>query len=98
MAYFPELIMPSLGNKEVPYILTFTAFRRLEGGCDVAVEKVSYSDKVYENPARGAQEKIILPVPFPSMMTTAQFLLPPFLRKNIWSDENIQWRKVTDDA
>lgn len=59
MAYFPELIMPSLGNKEVPYILTFTAFRRLEGGCDVAVEKVSYSDKVYENPARGAQEKII---------------------------------------
>lgn len=58
MAYFPELITPSLGNKEVPYILTFTAFRWLEGACDVAVEKVRYSDKVYENPARGAQEKI----------------------------------------
>lgn len=82
MAYFPELIMPSLGNKEVPYILTFTAFRWLEGACEVAVEKVRYSDKVYENPARGAQEKINYTTSaFPSVMTTAQFFFASFLKE-----------------
>lgn len=44
-------------------------------------------------------EKSFLPlVPFPSAMTTAQFLLSPFLKKEMRSDKHMQERKVTDDT
>lgn len=44
-------------------------------------------------------EKAFLPlVPFPSVMTTAQFLLSPSLRKERQSDKNIKGQKVTDDT
>lgn len=48
---------------------------------------------------KALSEKSFLPlVPFPSAMTTAQFLLSPLLRKDIRSDKQIQERKVTDDT
>jgi len=44
-------------------------------------------------------EKSFLPlVPFPSVMTTAQFLLSSFLREEAWSDKHIQERKLMDDT
>lgn len=64
-----------------------------EAWCDSWIGK--NSAEVYENGAKGSQWKTIFTT---SAMTTVQFLLSAFLKKETWKNKHIQEWKGTDDT